>query len=213
VTYRTEVVLTDDIHRPWVGRLWAKSRIDDLLEETALTGASSEVRNEVTELALAYNFATPYTSFLAIPESEVDAVSAQALASARERKQEVMRRKSGSVQLSESALGTARAEVPSASPPAPDSVVVPQSSRAQPIPQDDNEAGGADNLKNPTMVTDDSASVPMKNLMRQERVEKKGGCASCSLGGHGGGEVAGLGLLGLMAALAGTRRLRRRPPQ
>ena len=45
------------------------------------------------DLALAYNFATPYTAFLAIPASELDAVSAHQLANARAYKAEILRRK------------------------------------------------------------------------------------------------------------------------
>jgi len=57
--------------RPWVGRLWAQARVAHLLEELALGATAPELKDEVLELALAYNFVTPYTAFLAIPESEL----------------------------------------------------------------------------------------------------------------------------------------------
>src|SRR5262249_13550797 len=57
--------------RPWVGALWAQSRVEHLQEELALNAAQPELKNEILELALAYNFVTPYTAFLAIPESEL----------------------------------------------------------------------------------------------------------------------------------------------
>jgi len=72
--------------RPWVGRLWANARIDHIGERIALTGETRELRDETIELALAYNVVTPYTSFLAIPESELTWETAQTLAEARERK-------------------------------------------------------------------------------------------------------------------------------
>ena len=43
------------------------------------------------DLALAYNFATPYTAFLAIPASELDWQSAHALAGARAYKAELLK--------------------------------------------------------------------------------------------------------------------------
>ncbi len=76
--------------RPWIAALWAQSRVDHLLEEIALGGAeSTEQKNEVIELALAYNFITPYTAFLAVPESELGA-EASTVAAMRERKQMIL---------------------------------------------------------------------------------------------------------------------------
>src|SRR5262249_18338872 len=57
--------------RPWLGALWAQSRIEHLEEELALNPNQPELKTEILELALAYNFVTPYTAFLAIPESEL----------------------------------------------------------------------------------------------------------------------------------------------
>jgi len=57
--------------RPWVGAMWAQSRVAHLLEEISLGGTGAELKTEVIDLALAYNFVTPYTAFLAVPESEL----------------------------------------------------------------------------------------------------------------------------------------------
>ena len=72
-----------EIKRPWVARQWAGARVEDLVDEIALGGSRPEIENEVIDLALAYNFTTPYTAFLAIPASELDAMSAHQLANAR----------------------------------------------------------------------------------------------------------------------------------
>ncbi len=69
--------------RPWVGRRWAIARTDHLLEQIELEGEAPELRAEVTSLALAYHFVTPYTAFLAIPERELTAEARQTLAQGR----------------------------------------------------------------------------------------------------------------------------------
>jgi Ca-activated chloride channel family protein len=66
VAFTRSVELGKAPARPWVGRLWAQARVDHLLEELALGAKEPEMMNEVVELALAYNFVTPYTAFLAI---------------------------------------------------------------------------------------------------------------------------------------------------
>ena len=60
-----------------------------LLEELSLGASQPELVREVTELALAYNFVTPYTAFLAIPESELGG-EASTVAAARERKRKIL---------------------------------------------------------------------------------------------------------------------------
>jgi Ca-activated chloride channel homolog len=75
--------------RPWVGRMWAQSRVEHLLEEIALGEQKPEFKNEVIDLALMYNFVTPFTAFLAIPESELGAM-AGTVAAARERKKKLL---------------------------------------------------------------------------------------------------------------------------
>jgi Ca-activated chloride channel family protein len=78
--------------RPWVGRHWARARVEHLIEDIALDGESAEMVKEVTDLALAYNFVTDYTAFLAIPESELTADAREVLDRARADRAEVMSR-------------------------------------------------------------------------------------------------------------------------
>ena len=83
VEIRTGAVIPRSVERPWVGRQWAVARVDDLLADIQLKGEDPERRAEVITLALAYDFVTPYTAFLAIPERELTAQAAQTLAGAR----------------------------------------------------------------------------------------------------------------------------------
>ncbi len=75
--------------RPWVGRLWAQSRVEHLQEELALGAKEPEIKTELIELALAYNFVTPYTAFLAIPESELGNMKGT-IEAARDAKKKIM---------------------------------------------------------------------------------------------------------------------------
>lgn len=191
VIYRTQVAMVGEVLRPWVGRLWAKSRIDFLLDEIALNGPNQELIDEVTELALAYNFVTPYTSFLAIPASEVDAVSENQLANARARKQEIMKRKSGAASLAAAEPG-------------------------QP-PFNNNKSAPADvdPLARVRVQQTSEGEAPLKEITEAYKMDagpsKKGGCASCNLGGQpvGGDGVAAASLLALLGLLAMRRKNRR----
>ena len=89
VTFTRSVDIAKASARPWVGRLWAQSRVGHLLEEISLGANNTEMRNEVLDLALAYNFVTPYTSFLAIPENELGDMRGTVEA-ARQRKAKIM---------------------------------------------------------------------------------------------------------------------------
>jgi len=89
VAYTRTVELGAAPPRPWVGRLWAQARVAHLLEEMSLGAKQPELQDEVVELALAYNFVTPYTAFLAIPESELGN-QASTVAAARERKRHIL---------------------------------------------------------------------------------------------------------------------------
>ncbi|MFN2547602.1 MAG: VWA domain-containing protein, partial [Myxococcales bacterium] len=91
VSYPVSVTLPERASHPWAGRLWAKSRIDDVLEEMALTrDPPNELKDEVIELGLAYDLVTPYTSFLAVPESELAGEQALTLAQMREQRAKVV---------------------------------------------------------------------------------------------------------------------------
>jgi Ca-activated chloride channel family protein len=90
VSFEKTVAVPAESRRPWAGRLWAQARVEDVLERIALEGENEERKNEVIQLATAYNFVTPYTAFLAIPESEVTAEAKDALESARDRKRRIL---------------------------------------------------------------------------------------------------------------------------
>jgi Ca-activated chloride channel family protein len=104
VAFTRQLDLPASAQRPWVGRMWAQARVDDLLEEIALYGETDELKNEVIDLAVAYDFVTQYTSFLAIPESELTDGARDALASARERKQQILAAHQDAVALSRSSM-------------------------------------------------------------------------------------------------------------
>jgi Ca-activated chloride channel family protein len=91
VAYPVALTLPERASRPWVARTWAKARIDDLLEEMALTrDPPPELREEVIGLGIAYDLVTPYTSFLAVPQSELTAADSGTLAEMRERRAKVL---------------------------------------------------------------------------------------------------------------------------
>ena len=89
VAYTRTVDLAHAPARPWAAPLWAQARIDHLLEELAFDSSKQELQDEVLSLALAYNIVTPYTAFLAVPESELGA-AAETVAAARERKRKIL---------------------------------------------------------------------------------------------------------------------------
>jgi Ca-activated chloride channel family protein len=50
-------------------RLWAKARVDALLEKIERDGEDQKTIDEIIALARKYKFVTPYTSFLAVPRA------------------------------------------------------------------------------------------------------------------------------------------------
>ena len=105
VAYPVSVVLPESASHPWVARTWAKSRIDDVLEEMALTRSPPpELQTEVIELGLAYGLVTPYTSFLAVPESELDAGQSRSLSEMRAQRAKVLASNSDAAALSRRAM-------------------------------------------------------------------------------------------------------------
>jgi Ca-activated chloride channel family protein len=109
VTRTVDVQLPKEERRAWVGRMWAGSRVEHLLEEIALLGETEELTNEAIELSLAYNLVTPYTSFLAIPEEELTDSVAQTLADARAKKLKIQ-------QAHKDALALSRDDMPPGDP-------------------------------------------------------------------------------------------------
>lgn len=104
VQFSTVVDGKKDESRPWVGRLWAEERVRDLLAEVAFVGESAELKQETIDLALAYDLVTPYTSFLAIPETELSGATKQLYASAKQRKADRLAAHPDAIALSRNAM-------------------------------------------------------------------------------------------------------------
>ncbi len=109
VELRSEAFVPPSVQRPWVARRWAMARVDDLLDKILLEGDEPGLRDEVISLALAYDFVTPYTAFLAVPENELTAQAAQTLAQARS--QRVSAQAQAQVQIATSAGATSQPSV------------------------------------------------------------------------------------------------------
>jgi len=91
VAYPLKVKMPETASHPWAGRLWAKSRIDDVLEEMALTrNAPPELKNEVIELGPRLQPGHAYTSFLACRNRSLTAGQQTVLASMREQRAKVV---------------------------------------------------------------------------------------------------------------------------
>jgi hypothetical protein len=58
-------------HR-FIPRLWAKAKIDYLLNEIAIYGELKELVDQVIELSLKFQILTPYTAFYSDPNTGVD---------------------------------------------------------------------------------------------------------------------------------------------
>jgi len=70
VAEQLPVAWASDAHgEPHVARLWARARVDHLLERIHMEGFREEWRDEIVELSRRYKFVTPYTSFLAAPRA------------------------------------------------------------------------------------------------------------------------------------------------
>ena len=58
----------DNSENEFIPRLWATRRVGYLLDEIRLHGESSELRDEVAELARKYGIVTPYTAYLIVED-------------------------------------------------------------------------------------------------------------------------------------------------
>jgi Ca-activated chloride channel family protein len=58
-----------DLEHPQLPRLWARARVDALLEKIEREGEDKATIDEIIRLARKYKFVTPYTSFLAVPRA------------------------------------------------------------------------------------------------------------------------------------------------
>lgn len=56
----------------FISRLWATRKVGHLLEEIRVNGELKELRDEVVRLAMRYGLVTPYTSYLAVDDSELE---------------------------------------------------------------------------------------------------------------------------------------------
>ena len=54
--------------RPHLAQLWAKSRVERLLDEMRCQGGKAEIEQEIRALGLAHQLVTPYTSFLVVEQ-------------------------------------------------------------------------------------------------------------------------------------------------
>lgn len=57
------------LEHPQLPRLWARVRVDALLEKIERDGEDAKTIDEIIALARKYKFVTPYTSFLAVPRA------------------------------------------------------------------------------------------------------------------------------------------------
>src|SRR6266436_5444709 len=59
----------ESLEHPQLPRLWARARVDALLERIQREGEDQATIDEIIRLARQYKFVTPYTSFLAVPRA------------------------------------------------------------------------------------------------------------------------------------------------
>jgi Ca-activated chloride channel family protein len=59
----------ESFDHPQLPRLWARARVDALLEKIEREGEDQAAIDEIIRLARKYKFVTPYTSFLAVPRA------------------------------------------------------------------------------------------------------------------------------------------------
>ena len=62
----------------FVSRFWAKAKADDLMLQMQTYGQTQQLKDEVVALSKEYQFATPFTSFVAVSTTPVPQVSQQA---------------------------------------------------------------------------------------------------------------------------------------
>ena len=200
VTFTKTINLAKAPPKRWVGGLWAKSRIEHLMEELSLNGNQPELQNEVIELALAYNFVTPYTAFLAIPESELGEM-AGTVAAAREKKAKILASHQDAASLGGTSVdknapvidpGSTTQGMAMSPPPAPPSR---QYDSAKRVADSDDDAGGGEE-----MIT--TGKVQSGHH----------GCAGCSSNGDSRGSLILIGLVAGVLARRGRANTKRQRP-
>ncbi|MEO6773318.1 MAG: VIT and VWA domain-containing protein [Kofleriaceae bacterium] len=174
----TRTVVVGKANARWTAPLWAQSRIDHLLEEIALDGSKSELKDEVLELALAYNFVTPYTAFLAVPESELGQIH-DTLVQARQDKERIMKNHPDVAAISGGATRVAARDV----------------DESRPVMQ---------GLDTPESQDSTSQRAPIESTGTASHAH---GCAGCAMTG-GNGTSPGLLILGTLLVVRRRRRRR-----
>lgn len=76
----------------FVSRFWAKAKADDLMLQMQTYGQKPELKDEVVALSKQYQFATPFTSFVAVSTTPVPQVSQHAAAHSNTRNTAAMAR-------------------------------------------------------------------------------------------------------------------------
>ena len=198
VSFTRTVDLGKTPDRPWVGTLWAKQRVAHLLEEIALGASAPELVDEVTNLALAYNFVTPYTAFLAIPDSELGSERGTVEAM-RERKRKLLAQSPDVAALTSQKKSNAPAGGAAAQPVGIDAsdAADEEEIRANRVAQVDRAAydGGGDEDAEESRTTAYTGATS----------DRRHGCAGCASGGDATGSLA------FALAIAGVLARRRRP--
>ncbi len=160
------------------------------------------------ELALAYNFVTPYTAFLAVPESELGAM-ATTVAAARDRKRKIIADNpdvakldktagSGNGQVVAQATGSTQGISPSMSPPP-----APQPDSVRRDVSDGDDAEDNDGPRNKRVAS--APTINEETTGRTLGASRGHGCAGCNLANSGDG-AASLLLVGLVAMMLRRRR-------
>jgi Ca-activated chloride channel family protein len=185
----------------WTAQLWAQARVDHLLEQLELSPTNqTELHDEVIDLALAYNFVTPYTAFLAVPATELDASSAQTLAQGRARKRDAIAQQSADGHVGGEVIAI-NGKAPAIDPSSTSQGVTISDDYTRNVPAGRTfEAGLSRDTAKPNRVADTDGDD--ESAATGEQVHRHG-CAGCaSTGGDG---VMSLILIGLVAL-----KLRRR---
>ncbi len=69
IVYELDFADKTENNRNFVEQLWARRKVGYLLDQIRVNGESKEVVDDVTKLAKKYGIATPYTSYLVVPDA------------------------------------------------------------------------------------------------------------------------------------------------
>ncbi len=75
LVYEVDFPSKTDGGREFVEQLWARRKVGFILDQIRVNGEQKELVEEVTALAKKYGIATPYTSYLVVPDSVVPVVN------------------------------------------------------------------------------------------------------------------------------------------